>query len=107
LKLALHWQLVPRSSVEHPAAGLRGASAPLFVEEGDASRHAAVPDVENSVWVTSTMPRPALAAGDDPVEILQVKPVHGTEQRFGADEADGHRDFPEVVGVPYIRVGLD
>jgi hypothetical protein len=92
-----HRQLVPRSSVEHPAAGLRRASAPLFVEVGNAFGHTAIPDITDPGRVTSPVPGAALATCDDPVQALKVERVDGTEQRLGADEADGRRHLAQVV----------
>jgi hypothetical protein len=92
-----HRQLAPRSSVEHPAAGLRRASAPLFVEVGNAFGNTPISDITDPGRVTSPVPGAALATCDDPVQALKVERVDGTEQRLGADEADGRRHLAQVV----------
>lgn len=100
------WLLVPRASVQHPPARLWRASAPLFVEVGDAGRHAAVPDVPHPIWVAATMSDPAFPAGDHPVQAREGELIYRPEEGLGTDKADRSRNPALVVRAPDVRFRL-
>jgi hypothetical protein len=77
------------------------------MEVGNAFVNAAVPDITYPGWVTSPVSGAALTPGDNPVELIKTELTHGSKQRLGADEADGRRNLPEVIGAPGIRGRLD
>ena len=46
------------------------------------------------------MPGSTLTTSYDPVDALEVEFIHRPKQRLGTDEANGCRDFAEVVRAP-------
>lgn len=90
-------QLVPRSTVQYPAAGLWGTSAPLLVQVRNSFSNAAVPHIPDPGRVTSPVSGTTLTTGDDPVKTIEAELVHGTEPRFRTDKTDGSRDLTQVV----------
>src|SRR5687768_12857720 len=77
------------------------------MEVGNASGNAPVPDVADPRRVASPVSGTDFAARDDPVQAVKVELIQGTEQGFGADEADGRRDLAEVARAPCVGVQLD
>jgi len=92
---------VPPSRIRPPAFSV------LLVEVSNALGHAAVPNVTDPGRVALLVAGTAFAPGDDPVQAVKVERGDGTEQRLGADEADGSRDATQLVRAPCVRVRLD
>lgn len=90
-------QLIPRSTVQYPAAGFWGTSAPLLVKVRNSFSNAPVPHIPDPGRITSPVSGTTLTTGDDPVKTIEAELVHGTEPRFRTDKTDGSRDLTQVV----------
>ena len=90
-------------AVQQPPSGLRGATAPLLVEERDAGRAAAVAQVAHPRRVAWATLRPALAAGDQPVDAVQV---HACAARCEIREAPAQLDDESAIHIDADRGGL-
>ena len=53
------------------------------------------------------MPRAGLAAGDQPVDPVEVEALERAEQWLGADEAHGGRHVAQAVGAMHEAAVLD
>lgn len=68
-----HRHLAPGAAAEVTAAGLRAQPADLLEEEVDVVLDAAVADVADPFQVERAEARAAFAAGDDPVDAVEVE----------------------------------
>ena len=84
--------VVMGAAVQLTAPGFGCASAPLLEEKRDFGSFALVSEVCDPFRVHGTCARPALAAGDQPVDVLKVQVFKRPQQRFGAYETNPRVD---------------
>src|SRR5215210_5118023 len=78
-------------------AGLWRSAAPLLEEDRDVGVGTLVSEVENPCGIHLPSPGPALAAGEQPVDALDVKAGEWSEQGLSGHEAHALVDGAEVV----------
>ena len=81
--------LLPLASVQRIAARLGGAASPLLEEEGDSLRPTLVAQGTRPVRFHGAGARPAFAADDNPLNLLQIDIAYRAQQRLEGNEAHG------------------
>ena len=90
------WELIPFHAVEASAFLLGTGTASLLVEEGNVGAQATVAEVAHSGGVNGAVAAFGFAAGDDPVDAVEVE-VQWPEEGLAGEEADGGGDGAEVI----------
>src|SRR5258708_20766146 len=75
--------------------------------EGNALRDAGVADVPYPLGVHGSRSRPALAAGDNPIDAPKIKGRYRPEQRLKAEELGLGGALSQVLGAPPIGIAFD